>query len=124
MSIAAALAALLLLPGCDRADFGAATGKRDPAVEQKLFSLAHMNGCLDCHTSTVAKFGPSWNEIARRYKDSPREDARALLIDRVRNGSQGQYISWKTAEGMPPLKNRVSDAHIEELVDYILDFKD
>ncbi len=118
------IAVLLSLPACSREDFGAASGKRDAAVEQELFSLARMNGCLECHTVTVSKLGPSWNEIAKRYKDAPREDARALLIDRVRNGSKGQYINWKTDEGMPPLKNRVSNEHIERLVDYILALKD
>jgi cytochrome c len=119
-----AAAALIALSACSREDFGGTSAKRDAAVEQELFTLARMNGCLECHTVTAAKLGPSWNEIAMRYKDAPREAARELLIDRVRNGSQGQYINWKSAEGMPPLKNRVSDAHIERLVDYILALRD
>lgn len=125
LAVSAAILAMLMLSACNREDFGAtASVKRDSAVEQQLFSLARMNGCLDCHTVTVDKFGPSWNEIALRYKDAPREDVRALLIDSVENGSQGKYLSWKTAEGMPPLKRRVSSEHIAQLVDYILALQD
>lgn len=116
---------LVLLPGCDREDFGGITSsERDPAVQHELFRLARMNGCLECHEVTVGKFGPSWNEISKRYQDAPRDAARERLIDSVRNGSNGQYINWKTADGMPPLKNRVSEEHIEKLVDYILALRD
>lgn len=112
--------ALIALGGCSREDFGGTSAKRGAAVEQELFSLARMNGCLECHTATSSKFGPSWNEIAKRYQDAPPEAAREILIESVRNGSQGQYINWKADEGMPPLKGRVSDEHIEKLVDHIL----
>ncbi len=115
-----AAATLLAVAGCSREDFGGTSAKRGAAVEHELFTLARMNGCLECHTATSSKFGPSWNEIAMRYREAPPEAAREILINSVRNGSQGQYINWKADEGMPPLKNRVSEEHIEQLVDYIL----
>jgi len=85
-----------------------------------LFKLAHMNGCIDCHSVQATVIGPSWKAVAERYKDAPLEEARAILIASVKNGSQGKYLTWKGGDGMPPLEKRVSTEHIETLVDFIL----
>ncbi len=85
-----------------------------------LFKLAHMNGCIDCHRLAATVIGPSWKAIAERYKGTPREEARNLLIERVKKGSKGNWMTMKGAAGMPALENRVSPETIETLVDYIL----
>lgn len=90
------------------------------AADQRLFKLAQMNGCIECHTANVGSVGPSWMAVAERYKDAPRDDARALLIASVMNGSQGKWTTWGSAYGMPPLGRRVARQDIEQLVDYIL----
>ena len=106
-------AGFVLLTGCGQ------QGAND-SVNQRLFKLAHMNGCIECHTVSAATVGPSWMAIAERYKDTPRAEARALLIESVKKGSQGKWLTWKGGGGMPPLGKRVSEEHITELVDFIL----
>lgn len=106
------------LAGCGQAS---APNAPNPEVDAKLFKLAQMNGCIECHTVSAATIGPSWMAIAERYKDAPRDEARALLIDSVLNGSKGKWLTWKDGgEGMPPLGRRVATGDIEQLVDYIL----
>lgn len=105
------------LSACDSQVSG---GSEKAQVENALFNLARMNGCIDCHRINATVIGPSWSAIAERYKDAPREAARALLIDSVKKGSVGKWTTWKGGDGMPPLEKRVSSEHIEQLVDYIL----
>ena len=90
------------------------------AAEARIFKLAQMNGCIECHTVSAGSVGPSWMAVAERYKDAPRADARAMLIASVMNGSQGKWMTWGAAYGMPPLGRRVARQDIEQLVDYIL----
>lgn len=89
----------------------------------ELFRLAHMNGCVECHIINASTVGPSWNAISERYRDAPYDEARALLVHSIKKGSQGQYVTWKGADGMPPLEGRVSDEDIGRLVDYILQLR-
>ncbi len=108
---------VLFAAGCGQSS-GTSTAKR--SAESDLFRLAHMNGCIECHNISAATIGPSWQAIADRYQEVPLADARALLIERVKKGSKGNWITWKSADGMPPLEKRVSNEHIEKLVDFIL----
>ena len=111
----ALLAAFAALAGC-----GKQAGAPSQEADARLFKLAQMNGCIECHTVSATSVGPSWLAIADRYKDAPREDAKALLISSVMNGSKGKWLTWKGGGGMPPLGRRVAQQDIEELVDYIL----
>ncbi len=108
-----------LLTGCGQQQPN--SGKE--SEKAALFKLAHMNGCTECHRVAATVVGPSWTAIAERYKDAPVEEARILLIERVKKGSSGNWITWKGGDGMPPLERRVSAEHIEKLVDYILSLK-
>ncbi|MCF6212058.1 MAG: c-type cytochrome [Gammaproteobacteria bacterium] len=76
--------------------------------------LAKKSGCLACHGIDKKIVGPSWHDIAAKYKDDT--GARDLLIDKVKKGGKG---TWGSAP-MPPFSPRVSDANIEKLVDFIL----
>lgn len=86
-----------------------------------LFQEAQMNGCIECHRVNATVVGPSWIEIAKRYKDIPRKKARSLLIYSVKKGSRGKFATWKGGNGMPALENRVGDETIVRMVDYILE---
>ena len=90
------------------------------AEDARLFKLAQLNGCIECHTVTAASLGPSWMAVAERYKEAPRAETRALLINSVMNGSKGKWITWRGDDGMPPLGKRVVKEDVEELVDFIL----
>ena len=96
------------------------TAKTDRKLEADLYKLAHMNGCIDCHRVKSMVIGPSWQDIADRYKDAPAVSAREILIESVKKGSKGNWITWKAPDGMPPMEKRVSEEHIATLVDYIL----
>lgn len=76
--------------------------------------LAKKSGCLACHGIDKKIVGPSWHDIAAKYKDDA--GARDLLIDKVKKGGKG---TWGPAP-MPPFSPRVSDVNIEKLVDFIL----
>ena len=89
-------------------------------TKTELFKLARLNGCIDCHRTNGTVIGPSWMDIANRYKDAPTEATRELLIERVKKGSKGNWYTWKGGDGMPALERRVSAEAIEKLVDYIL----
>lgn len=90
------------------------------SIHAEMYKLAHANGCIDCHRVKATVIGPSWDAISKRYQDVPRAEARALLIERVKKGSSGNWNTWKGGSGMPPLEKRVAAEHIERLVDYIL----
>lgn len=106
------------LTGCDSQTV------QDPQkkITTELFKLARLNGCMDCHRVDATVVGPSWKAIAERYKDAPLEEARRILIERVKKGSKGNWITWKGGDGMPPMEKRVAADTIETLVDYILSF--
>lgn len=86
-----------------------------------LYKEAQANGCIECHRVKATVVGPSWLEIAKRYKELPKNKARSLLVYSVKKGSRGKFVTWKGGYGMPALENRVSDDTIERMVDYILD---
>ena len=75
--------------------------------------LARTNGCLLCHGVDTGLIGPSWNDVADRYRDNA--NARAVLFNSIKNGSNGE---WGLV-GMLP-NSAVSDADIEALVEFIL----
>ena len=76
--------------------------------------LATASGCMACHKIDTKIVGPSFKEIAAKYKGDA--GAEATLIGKVKNGGSG---TWG-AVPMPPNSPRVSDADIKSLVDWIL----
>ena len=76
--------------------------------------LAKKSGCLACHGIEKKIVGPSWKDVAAKYKGDA--GARDLLIGKVKKGGKG---TWGPAP-MPPYSPRVSDANIEKLVDFVL----
>lgn len=77
-------------------------------------ALAKKSGCMACHSVDKKIVGPSWHQVADRYRDDP--DARAKLAVKIKKGGKGV---WGSAP-MPPYSPRVSDADIEKLVDFIM----
>lgn len=77
-------------------------------------ALAKKSGCMACHSVDKKIVGPSWKDVAAKYKGDP--DAKAKLINKIKKGGKGV---WGPAP-MPPYSPRVSDANIEKLVDFIM----
>ena len=81
-------------------------------------ALAKKSGCLKCHGIDQKVVGPSYSDIARRYKND--SHARQTLIDKVRNGGKGNWVEQTGGVPMPPHSARLSAAEIARLVDWVL----
>jgi cytochrome c len=71
-------------------------------------------GCLACHTKDKKVVGPSYKDVAVKYKG---QDASVRLIEKVRKGGVGVY-------GPIPMPanaiEKISDADLKTAVDYSL----
>ena len=102
LAIAAALAAAFLATAAQAADETA---------------LAQKSGCLACHAVDKKVVGPSYKEVAAKYKGD--KGAEAKLIKKVKEGGQGVWGSVP----MPPNSPMVKDEDIKKLVGWILSTK-
>ena len=75
-------------------------------------ALAKKHNCLACHTVDKKLVGPSYKEIAKKYKG---QNVAATLETKVKKGGQGV---WGPVP-MPP-NAAVPDGDIKKLVDWIL----
>jgi len=116
MSLILVIVAASLFQGCEQD----ANTSIEAQTRIQLFKLARANGCTDCHRIKATVIGPSWTTIAERYRNAPFAEAKALLVESVKKGSKGKFITLKGADGMPPLEKRVEANTIELLVEYIL----
>jgi cytochrome c len=74
-----------------------------PAGAQE--DLAKNNGCLNCHATDAKKVGPSFKDIAAKYKG--KGDAEAMLVTKLKDG-----------KGHPAAKG--SEADTKSLVKWVL----
>lgn len=75
--------------------------------------LAKKNGCAACHTAAKKLVGPSWQDVAAKYKN----DAKAAdtLAAKVKAGGKGV---WGTVP-MPP-QAKVSDADLKSILTWVM----
>ncbi len=76
-------------------------------------ALAKKHNCLACHQVDKKAVGPTYKDIARKYKGQAGADA--LLAEKVKKGGSGVFGPIP----MPP-NAAVPDADIKKLVDWIL----
>lgn len=71
-------------------------------------------GCLACHKEDKKVVGPSYKDVAAKYKG---QDASAKVMEKVRKGGSGVY-------GPIPMPanpvTKISDDDLKTVVDYIL----
>jgi cytochrome c len=79
-------------------------------------ALAKNSGCLACHTVDKKLVGPSYKDIAAKYRAD--KNAEAGLVKKVKAGGKGV---WGDVP-MPP-NAHVKDADIQTLVQWILSLK-
>jgi cytochrome c len=79
-------------------------------------ALAKASGCLACHTADKKLVGPSYREIAERYRKD--KGAEASLNQKVKAGGKGVWGDIP----MPP-NAHVKDADIKTMVQWILSVK-
>ena len=75
-------------------------------------ALAKKHNCLACHTTDKKLVGPSYKDVAKKYKG---QNVAAKLQEKVKKGGQGV---WGPVP-MPP-NPAVPDKDIKELVEWIL----
>jgi cytochrome c len=85
-----------------------------PALAADELKLAQDSGCLACHAVDKKLVGPSYKEVAAKYKGDPK--AEAMLVKKVKEGGAGVWGQIP----MPPNSPRVSDANIQTLVKWVL----
>ena len=78
------------------------------ASAQSGADVVKAKGCLNCHDVSEKKVGPSYKELAAKYKG----DAKA-----------GGMLAAKLKEGKAHPKVAASDAEIKAAVDYVLSQK-
>ncbi len=75
---------------------GDAKDGADAAKEQEVMALFNEKGCMACHAKDKKVLGPSFTEVAAKYKG--RDDAVDALIAKVQKGGSGVW----GAVPMPP----------------------
>lgn len=71
-------------------------------------------GCMACHAKDKKVVGPSFKDIAAKYKG---QDAVAKLTDKVRKGGSGVFGPIPMAPNGP---DKISDADLKAAVEFIL----
>lgn len=75
-------------------------------------ALAEKGGCMACHNVEGRKVGPSFKDVAAKYKD---QDVQTKLIEKIKTGGRG---SWGVLP-MPPNAGKLSDEEFKEVVQWI-----
>ena len=85
------------------------------AGAQASEALARQKACLACHQVNKAVLGPSFADIAKKYKGNKK--AAEQLAVKVRKGGGGV---WNMPMGPMPAQGQVSEAEARQLVAWIL----
>lgn len=75
--------------------------------------LAERSGCLSCHGVANKIVGPSYHDIAARYRGQ--NDSLALLMEKVKTGGEGVW-----GPDPMPAQTEVTDDEVKSLVAWIL----
>lgn len=84
------------------------------ALAKDAAALAEKAGCMTCHAVGKRLVGPSFKEVAAKYKG--KAEAPATLAAKIQNGGFGV---WGTMP-MPPQKSKISEADTHKLVNWVL----
>jgi len=79
-------------------------------------ALAQNKGCMTCHHAERKGIGPSFREVAVRYRSDP--GAAALLARKIREGGKGNW-----GDGIMPPNPHVNEAESARLVAWIAALK-
>lgn len=96
------------------ASLAASAGEQPVASENaNAMAIARGNACMGCHAVDRKLVGPSFQQVAEKYKGQPQ--ANAHLEKKVKNGGAGVW-------GPIPMPShpRMSDADVKTVVAWIL----
>lgn len=71
--------------------------------------------CVACHTVDAKRVGPSYKDVATKYRDNA--EAPAKLFDKVRHGGSG---NWGEVPMIPHGADKISDDDLKAAVKWIL----
>ncbi len=91
---------------------GQAFGAMDDAAANAAMGKA---GCSACHAVDKKMVGPSYKDVAKKYKGDAK--AVATLSEKVRKGGSG---NWGQIPMPPNPPEKISDADLKSLVEWIL----
>ena len=86
------------------------------AVADELEDMMKKNGCNACHSEDKKVIGPSYKDVANKYRGDA--SAAAKLVEKVKKGGSGV---WGPVP-MPPNPN-VKDDDVKKMVQLILNLK-
>lgn len=87
------------------------TGAASAASPEEAMNKA---GCMACHSKDKKLVGPSFKDIAAKYKG---KDATAQLVDKVRKGGSGVFGPIPMSPNGP---DKIGDADLKAAVELIL----
>ncbi|MDF9796351.1 cytochrome c [Catalinimonas alkaloidigena] len=79
--------------------------------------LVKENGCVACHSLDTRSLGPSYIEVAQRYRG---QDKNTMLTQKIIQGGQG---NWNMGRAMPA-HQFIEEAEVQKMVIYILSLAD
>lgn len=85
---------------------------------QSAQEVIDANGCLACHAVASKKAAPAFAGIGMRNKRFEGENAKATIMNSIKNGSQGKYPKFSDT-AMPAYPN-LSVAELNSVAEYIL----
>jgi len=83
------------------------------ATADQAENLIKKSGCLACHAVDSKKIGPSFLQIATKYRGDA--GAMPMLLEKVRKGGSG---AW--GKVMMPPNPALADADLQMMIGYIL----
>lgn len=75
--------------------------------------LLQKAGCLACHSTEKKVLGPSFKDVAAKYKG---KDMQAAIVKKIKDGGSG---AWGPMP-MPPNAGKLSDDEFKHVVEWIL----
>jgi len=94
------------------ASFGVSAAEQ-PVSSANAMAIARSNACMGCHAIDRKLVGPSFQQVAEKYKADPQ--AGAKLEKKVKNGGAGVWGSIPM-----PSHPKMNDADIKTVVSWIL----
>lgn len=85
---------------------------------QNAQELINTNGCLACHAVASKKAAPAFAGIGMRNKRFEGANAKATIMNSIKNGSHGKYPMFSNS-AMPAFST-LSDGELSTIADYIL----
>ena len=82
-------------------------------VDARALVIAKQNACLGCHSANKKIVGPSFQDVAAKYKSNP--NASTYLKNKIFYGGAG---NWGVVP--MPANNKLSDSDLSILVPWVL----